>query len=274
MVRRYRLDRASTVMSVEWLITEDRDQVRWLTLNRPERRNAVPMDGWADLTRAFSDFERSEARVLVVTGAGEDFCAGADLDPSRIESIQSATARHQRMKLVGNAALTLHRLSKPTMAAVDGVAVGAGMNLALGCDLVVATERSRFSEIFVRRGLTLDFGGSWLLPRIVGIQRAKELALTGRIVSGREALDLGIVTELVDPENLEARVGEIARSLLGGAPKAQMFAKQALNASFESSLADALAGEGQAQSILLGTEDAVEGVISFVEKRDPTWKGR
>jgi 2-(1,2-epoxy-1,2-dihydrophenyl)acetyl-CoA isomerase len=138
----------------------------------------------------------------------------------------------------------------------------------------VATERSRFSEIFVRRGLTLDFGGSWLLPRIVDIQRAKELALTGRIVSGSEALAIGLVTELVAPDDLQSRVEEIAESLLGGAPKAQMFAKQALNASFESSFSDSLAGETQAQSILLGTEDAAEGVLSFLEKRDPSWKGR
>lgn len=260
-------------MLVSWIDIEDREQVRWMTLNRPQRRNAVPMDGWADLTTAFGDFEDSRSRVLVLTGAGEDFCAGADLDPSRISEIQTVADRHRHMKVVGDAAWNLHRLTKPTIAAVDGVAVGAGLNLALGCDMVIATERSRFSEIFVRRGLTLDFGGSWLLPRVVGIQRAKDLALTGRIVSGAEALDIGLITELVAPEDLQSRVSEIAESLLSGAPKAQMFAKQALNASFESSLADALAGETQAQSILLGTEDAAEGVLSFLEKRDPSWKG-
>lgn len=232
------------------------------------------MDGWADLAASFRDFEASSARVLVVYGGDEDFCAGADLDPSRIDEIQTVTDRHRRMKVVGDAAMTLHRLTKPTIAAVDGVAVGAGMNLALGCDLVLATPRSRFSEIFVKRGLTVDFGGSWLLPRIIGLQRAKELALTGRIVSGEEALKIGLVTELVDPELLHDRVAEVARLLLGGAPKAQMFAKQTLNASFNTSLTDALMGEGQAQSILLGTEDAAEGVLSFLEKRDPVWKGR
>ncbi len=261
-------------MSVNWIKTEDQGQVRWLTLDRPERRNAVPMDGWEDLTVAFRAFEESTARVLIITGAGEDFCAGADLDPSRINEFQNVEDRHRGMKVVGKAALTLHRLTKPTIAAVDGVAVGAGMNLALGCDIVLATPRSRFSEIFVRRGLTVDFGGSWLLPRIVGIQRAKEMALTGRIVPGSEALALGLVTELIDPEGLKSRTTEIAISLLAGAPHAQMFTKQMINASFESSLSDALAGEGQAQSILLGTEDAAEGVLSFLEKRDPSWKGR
>ncbi|MEX1249173.1 MAG: enoyl-CoA hydratase/isomerase family protein, partial [Acidimicrobiia bacterium] len=237
---------------MDWLITEDVDGIRWLTLDRPERKNAVPMDGWADLTAAFRGFEESEARILVVTGSGTDFCAGADLDPSRIDAIQTVTARHRRMKVIGETAMTLHRLTKPTIAAVDGVAVGAGMNLALGCDVVIATSRARFSEIFVRRGLTLDFGGSWLLPRIVGLQRAKELALSGRMVGAEEALRIGLATAVVEPEALVQSATEMAGSFLAGAPKAQMFAKQALSASFEMSLADALGWEGQSQSILLG----------------------
>ena len=118
----------------------------------------------SDLRGTLEAFEASAQGVLVVTGAGGDFCAGADLDPSRMDRLQSVENRHLRMKEVGTAAMALHRLTKPAIAAVDGVAVGAGMNLALGCDVVVATERARFSEIFVKRGLTVDFGGSWLLP--------------------------------------------------------------------------------------------------------------
>lgn len=264
----------STVLSVDWLITEDFDEVRWLTLNRPERRNAIPMDGWADLRSAFVAFEESSCRVLVVSGAGDDFCAGADLDASRIDEIQSVVDRHKRMKAVGEAAMALHRLTKPVIAAVDGVAVGAGLNLALGCDVAIATERSRFSEIFVRRGLTVDFGGSWLLPRVVGLQRAKDLALSGRIVGAEEAAAMGLVMEVVAGDQLRSRVDEVAAEFVAGAPKAQMFIKQTLNASYQSSLADALGWEGQSQAILLGTEDAAEGVMSFLEKRDPNWTGR
>lgn len=263
----------STVFFVDWLRVEDENNVRWLTLDNPGRRNAVPMDGWADLRDAFVDFEQSASRVLVVTGANGDFCAGADLDVSRINEIQTVADRHRRMKIVGEAALTLHRLTKPTIALVDGVAVGAGMNLAIGCDVVIATPGSRFSEIFVKRGLTVDFGGSWLLPRVVGLQRAKELALTGRIVSGVEALDIGLVMDLVGPEDLLGAGSEMATKMLDGAPRAQVFAKQALNASFGLSMADALGWEGQSQSILLATEDAAEGVNSFTEKRPPEWKG-
>jgi len=258
---------------MSWLLTEDRDRVRWLTIDRPERKNAVPMDGWADLRSAFEEFENSDQRVLVITGASGDFCAGADLDPSRITELQSVTSRHERMKLVGSTALALHRITKPTIAAVDGVAVGAGMNLALGCDVVIASDRARFSEIFVKRGLTVDFGGSWLLPRVVGIQRAKELALSGRIVDAEEALRIGLVIDVVPPDELEDRATELAGSFLAGAPNAQMFIKQTLNGSFQESFADALGWEGQAQAVLLGTEDAAEGILAFVEKRPPEWTG-
>jgi enoyl-CoA hydratase/carnithine racemase len=259
---------------VTWLKTETVDLVRWLTIDRPERKNAIPADGWPMLADALTSFEKSDDRVLIVTGAGGDFCAGAELDRERFSGAMSVSEAHRRMKVVERAATTLHRITKPTIAAVDGVAVGAGMNLALGCDVVVAGERARFSEIFVRRGLTLDFGGTWLLPRVVGLQRAKELALSGRIVEADEALRLGLVMEAVASETLRDRVDEIARSFLAGAPIAQMFAKQGLDAAFRSSFAESIRWEGQSQAIAFGTEDVTEGVAAFLEKRDPNWKGR
>lgn len=259
---------------MDWIRTEDRGEVRWIVLDRPDRMNAVPSpDGWSDLRDAFVDFEHSEHRVLVVTGAGGSFCSGADLDPSRLES-PGVAERKRGMNRVADAALALRRITKPTIAAVDGVAVGAGMNLALGCDVVMATDRARFSEIFVRRGLTVDFGGTWLLPRVVGPQRAKELALSGRIVEADEALRLGLCLEVVAPDRLESRVTELAESFLGGAPVAQMFAKQGLDRSWELSFEDALDWEGQSQSICFSTEDVAEGVSAFVEKRPPRFQGR
>jgi 2-(1,2-epoxy-1,2-dihydrophenyl)acetyl-CoA isomerase len=259
---------------VSWLATQSADGIRRLTIDRPERKNAIPPDGWPELGDAFLDFEQSEDRVLIITGAGGEFCAGADLDPERFAGGMSLADGHRRMKVVERAATALHRTTKPTIAAVDGVAVGAGMNLALGCDVVVATGRARFSEIFVRRGLTVDFGGTWLLPRVVGLQRAKELALSGRIVDAGEAERLGIVMEVVSPDELLPRADELARSFLAGAPIAQMFAKQGLNASFESSFAESITWEGQSQSIAFRTDDVVEGVSAFLAKREPRWKGR
>lgn len=258
---------------MSWLQVEDRGEVRWITLDNPGRRNAIPMDGWPDLRRAFEAFDASSARLMVLTGAGEDFCAGADLDVTRVDEVVSITDRHRRLKTIGAAAMALHRISKPTVAAVDGVAVGAGLNLAIGCDLVIATDRSRFAEIFVRRGLALDTGGSWLLPRVVGLQRAKEMALTGRIVTAAEARAIGLVLDVVPVDGLADRVEALVADLLDGAPLPQSINKQMLNASFGSSLADMLAWEGNAQSVMLGTADGAEGVLSFLEKRDPHWTG-
>lgn len=255
-----------------WITTEDRGPVRWFTLSNPGRKNAVPLEGWDQLRTAMRAFEDSPARVAVFRGADGDFCAGADLDPSRLED-SGIVAGHRRMKEVAAAATALHRIGKPTVAAVDGVAVGAGMNLALGCDVVIASTRARFSEIFVRRGLTPDFGGSWLLPRAVGMQRAKELALSGRIVEAEEAQQIGLCLEVVEPERLEERAAVLADSFLQGAPLAQAFAKQGLDASWELSFEEALSWEGQSQSILFSSGDFLEGVAAFLEKRPPEFGG-
>ncbi len=251
----------------------DHGPVRWLTLNRPERKNAIPPAGWEELRNALEQFEESAARVLVITGAGGDFCSGADLGEDAGD-LAHHVGRYRRMQTVSQAATALHRLTKPSLAAVDGVAVGAGMNLALGCDLAVASSRARFAEIFVQRGLTVDFAGTWLLPRRVGLLRAKELALTGRMVEAAEALRLGLVLEVVEADELRDRAEELASQLAAGAPLAQMFAKAALDRSFEMSFEEALAFEDQGQAICLGSEDAAEGIGAFLERRPPVFRGR
>lgn len=260
-------------MGVMWLEIEDRGSLRWLWLNRPHRKNAVPPQGWRELWQAFEAFETSEQRVLVISGRGGDFCAGADLDPSAGPRYRGVVNSQNRMKIVGQTAVVLHRLSKPTVAAVDGVAVGAGMGLALGCDVVIATRRARFSAIFARRGLTLDMGLSWLLPRLAGAQFAKEASLSGRMISAAEAKERSLVWDVVDEGCLEERVSVVAEGILRGAPVAQMFIKQGLNRSWELSLEEATAWEGQAQSICLGTDDHQEGVSAFLEKRPPRFTG-
>lgn len=251
---------------------EDRGSVRWVTLSSPETKNAVPRSGWAELAAAFEAFEASEQRVLVITGAGGEFCAGADLGAD-FSGFGTPAENAEYMRLPNKAALALHRISKPTIAAVDGVAVGAGMNLALGCDLVIASSRARFSEIFVKRGLTLDFGGTWLLPRLVGLARARDLALTGRIVEAEEALAIGLVSDVVRSDRLEAEVAEIAEQLAAGAPLAQRFIKVALDRSASMTFEQALAFEEQAQATLLGSDDLREGAAAFLQKRQPKFKG-
>lgn len=264
----------SVVGDMSWIATHDEGSIRWMTLSNPGKKNAAPPKGWEPLAEALEDFETSGARVLIIRGEGEDFCAGAELDPDLADDTPSVIGRHRRMKQVAAAATALHRTTKPTIAAVDGVAVGAGLNLALGCDVMIATTRARFSEIFVRRGLTVDFGGTWLLPRIVGLQRAKELSLSGRMVEAEEAARIGLCLETVPPAELADRARQLAESFLQGAPVAQMLAKQGIHAGWEISFEEALGWEGQSQSICAATDDFAEGMAAFHERRPPEFEGR
>lgn len=252
---------------------EDRGPVRWLTLSNPGKKNAIPASGWAELTRAFAEFDASAARVLIVAGTDEDFCSGADLSEGGPADETSVTEGIGRLKQVGRAALTLHRISKPTIAAVEGVAAGAGMNLALGCDVVLAGETARFSEIFVRRGLTLDFGGTWLLPRVVGLQRAKELAFSGRMVGAEEAVRIGLALELCSGRSLHVRAQQLAESFADGAPIPQMLMKRSMNGAHGVSFEEALADETQSQVFCFETDDVEEGVAAFLAKRSPEFRG-
>ena len=252
-------------------ITDD-GPIRLLTIDNPARRNAIPFTGWADLAECFAGFEASDQRVLVVTGASGDFCSGADLSGG--DALGTSADKYASMMHVNAAARALHTTTKPTIAAVDGYAVGAGMNLALGCDFVIASTRARFSEIFVRRGMTVDFGGSWLLPRIVGLARAKELAMTGRIVDAQEAVRLGMALEVMEPQLLIDRAMELAQSLAQGAPLAQRFIKAGLDRAFDMTFDQAVALEAQAQVVALSSEDVMEGMAAFLQKRDPQFRGR
>lgn len=253
-------------------ITDD-GPIRTLTIDNPGRRNAVPREGWIRLAELLGEFGESGQRVLVITGAGEDFCSGADLGGD-MAAMTSTVTRYEWMQHVAGATRALHDLTKPTVAAVDGVAVGAGMNLALGCDVVVATDRARFSEIFVKRGLTVDFGGTWLLPRLIGLARAKELALTGRMLVGEEARDYGLVAKVVTPADLMTEAAGVAAELAAGAPIAQRFIKAGLDRSLDMSFDEALEYESLAQVTCLGSEDVVEGITSFIEKRPPDFQGK
>jgi 2-(1,2-epoxy-1,2-dihydrophenyl)acetyl-CoA isomerase len=242
-----------------------------LTMNRPEKKNAMNAAMFDELLAAFREVDASPTdRVLVITGAGDAFCSGADL------ADRGSDTRHplQRLHWVGNIALALHRIPKPVIARVNGVAVGAGMNLALGCDLIVASETARFSEIFVRRGLSIDFGGSWILPRLIGMHRAKELALLGDIISAKEAAELGLVNRVVPADQLDAVVGEWAARLAAGPPIALSMTKRLVTESFHVTMEEALEAEGLAQTVNNATEDAKEAIKAFLEKREPRFNGR
>ena len=248
------------------------DGIATVTINRPQRKNAVTGDMWAELAHTFRTLGADgDVRCVVVTGAGGEFCSGADL------SARTASGKqvHQlaAMRHVNDAALSLHRMPQPTIAKVRGVAVGAGCNLALGCDLVVASETARFSEIFAKRGLSLDFGGSWLLPRRIGLHRAKELALFGDIISANDARELGLVNRVLPDAELDAFVDGWAKRLAAGPPIALALTKRMLNNAMNVTMEEALDDEGAAQTVNFGTKDTLEAMDAFMQKREPKFKG-
>ncbi|WP_329281187.1 enoyl-CoA hydratase/isomerase family protein [Streptomyces sp. NBC_01451] len=252
------------------LLCDDRDGVRTLTLNRPHRKNALDAELWAALRDALTDAGRDrDVRALVVTGAGGAFCSGADISGG-LGSVHPL----YRMRTLSDIALQLHELPVPTIARVTGVAVGAGWNLALGCDLVVATPEARFSQIFARRGLSLDLGGSWLLPKLVGLQQAKRLALLAETIGAEEARALGLVTWVVAADEVDSFVDALGSRLVAGAPVALAQTKALLNEGADRTLRDALANEARAQGVNFATADVAEAFTAFVEKREPFFDGR
>ncbi|MCV7283427.1 enoyl-CoA hydratase/isomerase family protein [Mycolicibacterium flavescens] len=251
------------------LLSSDRDGVRTLTLNRPERKNAINAQLWEELADALRAAARdTELRALVVTGAGGAFCSGAD-----IGTPEDIHPRHKLRKLT-DVALALHELAVPTIAKVTGVAVGAGWNLALGCDFVVATPGSRFCQIFAKRGLSVDLGGSWLLPKLVGLQQAKRLVLLADMIDADEARSLGLVTWIKPEAEIDGFVDDLAARLAAGPPVALAQSKALLNDGANATLRDALANEARAQPGNFATTDSAEAYAAFAEKRDAVFDGR
>ena len=178
------------------------------------------------------------------------------------------------MRALADVALRLHRLPKPTIAKVGGVAAGAGMSMAIGCDLVVASSSARFSQIFAKRGLSVDFGASWLLPRLIGLHRAKELAFFADILTADEAAGFGLVNRVVPDDELDTFVDGWARRLADGPTLALSMTKTMLNNSLAVSMEQALEDEARAQSANFGTRDTREALTAFVERRTPNFEGR
>jgi enoyl-CoA hydratase/carnithine racemase len=257
------------VSSEQVLLIADDAGVRTLTLNRPDRKNAINAQLWEELADALRDAARdTQLRALVITGAGGAFCSGADISTG-----EDIHPRHKLRRLT-EVALALHELTVPTIAKVNGVAVGAGWNLALGCDLVVATPESRFCQIFSKRGLSVDLGGSWLLPKLVGLQQAKRLVLLADTIDAEEARSLGLVTWTKAADEIDAFVTELAGRLAAGPPVALAQSKALVNDGAAVTLREALANEARAQPGNFATADSMEAYAAFAQKRDAAFTGR
>lgn len=256
------------------------DHVCRVTLERPEAKNALTVemrDQLVDVVRAAR--ADTDVRALLVTGSGDAFCAGMDLGASTVAQAgregfdTRATAEALR---VGVQAFIreLWELDKPTVAAVNGVAVGPGAHLALACDFVLVHPATRFLWSFHRWGLVVDAGGAYLLPRLVGLPRAKAMVMLGEGCTGAEAVDLGLAYRCVEADRLDDEATVLAARLAKGPTRALGLSKRLLNASSETDLADALEREAAYQSLATTSSDLIEGMAAFKERRDPGFTGR
>ena len=253
--------------------------VTTVIIDRPGSKNACTGDMWVALGATFRDLSWSGARAVVLTGAGGDFCAGADLggggggggggSGGRVPGNQLDS-----MRVLGEVVLAVHQCPVPVIAKVDGVAVGAGFGLALAADMTWCSDRARFSAIFAKRGLSLDFGTSWLLRQRVGAHIAKQLAFTAEMVSGERALELGLVNAVVPAAELDDAVATIAASIAAGPPIALSMTKRELDHAGSGSLAQALEAEALAQTVNTRTDDMVEALTAYAERRTPNFRGQ
>lgn len=265
-----RMEDASVTVSTE-------GDVATVTLNRPAARNALSKETAETLTAQFESLVESDARCVVLEGAGPAFCAGGDID-AMLEGVTGDQPPAKRVELVVSALheaiRTVHSCPLPVVAKIDGPAFGAGAGLALACDLQVASTDGQIGFGFRRVGLASDSGVSYFLPRIVGPNKAKELLFTGELLDARSAAELGLFTRVFDAETFESEVSALVADIASGPTVALGHAKRLVNRSLDSSLEQALENEATAQGVAFTTEDHEEGATAFVEKRDPEFQGR
>ena len=258
-------------MQYDTITREDQDGLALITLRRPEVMNALDTRMRAEITHAVAAAGR-EARVVVLTGEGRAFCSGQDLgDRSSVANLNlERTLRDEYIPML----MAIVDCPVPVIAAVNGVAAGAGANLALVCDITIAAESAAFIQAFTRIGLIPDAGGTWVLPRTVGLQRAMGAALFADRISARQAADWAMIWEAVEDDAFEATWRARAAHLASGPTEAFKRIKQVMQASFGNSLQEQLMLEGQLQGQCGQTRDFKEGVLAFLEKRKPAFEGR
>jgi 2-(1,2-epoxy-1,2-dihydrophenyl)acetyl-CoA isomerase len=263
-------------MSWEYILLEKQDGVATITLNRPEKYNAFAGLMRQEIVQVIDDVAADrEVRAVVITGAGKAFCVGGDVNEfvsgtTKALEQQVSSERHAMCK----AALTINTMEKPVIASVNGVAAGGGCNLALSCDIRIASEKARFGQVFVRRGVHPDWGGIYFLPRLVGYAKAAELIFSGEVVGAEEALKIGMVNRVVPHEELAQTTRDLAERIARNAPIPIAFAKRGLQNFYKWDLAQALDYESYVLEVCKQSEDFMEGFSSFLEKREPVFKGK
>lgn len=260
-------------LQLQSVILSKENGVAVATLNEPDKMNRLTPGIRGGLMEALENVAQdNEIRVMVITGSGRGFCTGGDV--TSFPDI--ATGKRPPLWSRGGSSPVagIRHLDKPVIAAVNGYAVGAGMNMALACDMRIASEEARFSEVFVRRGLLPDAGGTWSITRAVSLAKACELVFTADFIDGREAERIGLVNKTVPHEELMPAALELAGRVAKNAPLALRASKRALYDALFTRFEEAHANELYLQDLLFKTEDGLEGSKAFLEKREPIWKGR
>lgn len=261
-------------MGYQNIILKREDNIATIILNRPEKLNAVIPQMVEELIEATGSVGRDDTiKVIILTGAGRAFCAGGDTSSFSMFQTEDSTRLMKHFAQLGEVILNLRNTAKPTLAAVNGPAIGAGFSLALGCDIILASEGAKFSVAFVRMALHPEGGVTYILPRLVGTARACELIFTGKIIDAKEAERIGLVNQVVPQEQLEDRVKELAKSLAKAPPLALGLSKISLYQGIDISLTSAIEREARAQTICMSTKDVREAANAFLEKRPPTFVG-
>lgn len=259
-------------MDTENVLLEINNPIATVVLNRPEALNAITPSLNRQLQEILLRVQNDpRVRVVVLTGAGKAFCAGGDVGSLR--SLKNSREARSFIEQSGKTAAILYNMTKPVIAMVNGVAAGAGFNMALLADIVFCAKSARFAQSFSKIGLIPDWGGNYLLPRAVGLHKAKELIFTGDLLDAEQALRLGLVNQIVDDAKLTEVTYEFADRIAKSAPQAQRLAKQLLNQSDGLTLKNILKLETDAQTLCLQTEDFQEGISAFFEKRPPKFYG-
>jgi len=255
-------------MAYESIIFEKEDNIAIITFNRPEARNAVNNQVRAEFTAAIAEVEADDdIKVLILTGSGKAFSAGVD-----IKEFSKTTPYHaHNLFRLGE---RVEKLPKPVIAAVNGFSLGGGNEIALACDIIIASEKAKFGQPELNIGIIPGGGATQRLPRMIGVCRAKELIFTSDVITAEEAFNLGMINRVVPEDQLMPTAKEIAKKIATKSPAALKLAKQAINYAMQTSLESGLKYEYELYSLSLGLEDKVEGVNAFLEKRPPKFIGR